>query len=410
MPDSAPQAAPQAAPDQQQDLLQQRLLRQIQQQIRAADGALSFDQFMELALYAPGLGYYVAGLPKLGPAGDFVTAPEISPLFGQCLAEQCREVLAVLGGGDLLEFGAGSGALAAAILSFLERHQALPGQYFIVEPSPDLQARQRERLQAQVPESWQRVRWLSAWPSDFSGVVLANEVLDAMPVQRFCIDPQGAPLEVFVSEDGTGESLVEQTGPVRSTGLREAVLALQAQGLVLTPGYCSEINLRLPPWVQALAAAMERGLVLIIDYGYPRSEYYHPQRHTGTLIGHYRHQAEANIFAHLGQQDISAHVDFSALADAALAAGFSLAGYTTQANFLIGCGFDQLMMEALADSQNTQQSLSISAGARQLLLPNAMGERFQVMGLSRGLDDHPWRGFGVRDLRARLGVPGASDA
>jgi SAM-dependent MidA family methyltransferase len=381
----------------------QRLLALIQQEIAAADGALSFDRFMELALYAPGLGYYVAGLPKLGAEGDFVTAPEISPLFAGCLAVQACEVLSALGGGDVLEFGAGSGVLAADLLAALARQNALPGEYLILEPSPDLQARQRELISARVPRQAERVRWLSALPRQFQGVVIANEVLDAMPVHRFCIDSQGVPAEVFVTVDESDGQLVETTAPPRSIGLQDAVLRLQARGLALEPGYCSEVNLRLGPWMRALAGAMERGLVLIIDYGYPRREYYHPQRGGGTLISHHRHRTSLDPFERLGLQDISAHVDFSAVAAAARAAGFGLAGYSTQANFLIGCGLDRLMMEALAASADPHQQMQLSTGARQLVLPAAMGERFQAIGLTRELDQ-PWRGFAVRDLRERLGV------
>ncbi|WPL18613.1 hypothetical protein Thiowin_03693 [Thiorhodovibrio winogradskyi] len=379
----------------------QSLLALIRQRIDAAEGALSFDSFMELALYAPGLGYYVAGLPKLGPTGDFVTAPEISPLFAGCLAAQCSDVFTALGGGDLLEFGAGSGVLAADLLAELARQQRLPGQYLILEPSPDLQARQRATLAARVPGQAHRVRWLTALPSHFQGVVIANEVLDAMPVHRFCIDSQGAPEEVFVSFDEQDQALTEVTGPARSLGLQQAVLLLQSRGLALEPGYCSEINLRLAPWMRALARAMDRALVLLIDYGYPRKEYYHRQRGAGTLISHHQHRANTDPFQRLGLQDISAHVDFSAVADAGRAAGFDLAGYTNQANFLIGCGLDQRMMEALAAAADPALQMRISAGARQLVLPAAMGERFQVLGLARGFN-HPCRGFAVRDLRGRL--------
>jgi SAM-dependent MidA family methyltransferase len=379
----------------------QRLLQRIQQQAEAAGGALSFDVFMELALYAPGLGYYVAGRPKLGASGDFITAPELSPLFARCLAAQCAEVLERLGGGDLLEFGAGRGILAAELLSELERLEQLPQRYLILEPSPDLQAIQRERLQQHRPELSRRVRWLSAWPQRFQGVALANEVLDAMPVHAFCVDDAGAPQEVFITPSAEPPGLSEWVGAPRSPGLAPAVRALQAQGLALTPGYRSEINLRLPGWMQALGQALERGLALLIDYGYPRTEYYHPQRTTGTLMAHSQHQAHNAIFDRLGLQDLSAQVDFSAVAEAGVAAGFTLAGYSTQAHFLIGCGLDQQLAGLLEATADPHQQLQLSAGARQLVLPAAMGERFQVIALARNLPGD-WRGFGVRDLRERL--------
>lgn len=380
----------------------QRLLALIRQEIASAGDALSFDRFMELALYAPGLGYYVTGLPKFGPQGDFVTAPEISPLFARCLAAQTHDVLTALGGGDVLEFGAGSGALAVELLAELARRDALPGEYLILEPSPDLQARQRGLIAERIPQAAERVRWLTALPSGFRGLVIANEVLDAMPVHRFCIDDQGVPAEVLVTLAEDAGELVEITAPPRSIGLQDAVLRLQARGLALEPGYCSEVNLRLGPWMRALAGAMARGLVLIIDYGYPRREYYHPQRRAGTLISHHRHRASGEIFARLGLHDISAHVDFSAVAAAGRAMGFGLAGYSTQASFLIGCGLDRLMMEAMAATTDPHRQMQLSAGARQLVLPAAMGERFQVIGLTRDFDQ-PCRGFSVRDLRERLG-------
>ncbi|AFL75896.1 class I SAM-dependent methyltransferase [Thiocystis violascens] len=369
-----------------------RLLALIRAAIADADGLLPFDRFMDLALYAPGLGYYVAGAPKFGPGGDFVTAPELSPLFGQCVAAQCAEVLERLGGGDLFEFGAGSGALAVKVLRELDRLGALPHQYWILELSPDLQTRQRERIQAEVPHLAARCGWLTALPHNLRGVVLANEVLDAMPVQRFRVREDGGVDEVFVT-DRAGQ-LVETTAPVRSPGLAEAVAAIQSEGFAQTAGYASEINPHLAPWLSALSDAVQSGLVLLIDYGYPRSGYYQADRTMGTLLCHHRHQTHDDPYRHLGRQDITAHVDFTAVAEAGLAAGFELAGFTTQAHFLLGCGIDGLMTDS-------PDALARALGAKQLLLPTAMGERFKVLGLNKGMSDL-WRGFSVRDLRDRL--------
>lgn len=369
------------------------LAERIRAEAAAAGGALAFDRFMELALYAPGLGYYMAGARKLGAAGDFVTAPELSPLFARCLARQCREALAALGGGDVLEFGAGSGALAAELLAQLERDGALPGRYLILELSPDLQRRQAERIAAQVPHLVGRVTWLATLPSGLRGVVLANEVLDAMPVHRFAIRADGTPGEILVRPAGAGfEELVEAP---RSPGLAAAVQALQAEGLARAPGYRGELNLRLAPWLAALAAALEHALVLLIDYGYPRRELYSAERTMGTLLCHYRHGIETDPYRRVGLQDITAHVDFTAVAEGANAAGVALAGYATQAHFLIGCGLEALIAEASEDP------LDLAAGAKQLVLPSAMGERFQVMGLTKGLAGD-WCGFALRDLRVRL--------
>ena len=375
-----------------------RLSERIRHEIALAGGRIGFDRFMELALYAPGLGYYVAGAAKLGAGGDFVTAPEISPLFGRCIAAQCAQVLELLHGGDLLEFGAGSGALAVDLLEALANLDALPRRYLILEPSPDLQARQRERLAARVPRLLERCEWITDLPSPgFRGVVLANEVLDAMPVHRFRVGAAGAVEELFVGErDGR---FIDLHGPVRSPGLAAAVSDIQAAGLARAAGYKSEINLRAAPWLEALSQRVHAGLVLLIDYGYPRNGYYQDDRGMGTLMCHFRHWAHDDPYRHLGLQDITAHVDFTAAAEAGIAAGFELAGFSTQAHFLIGCGIDRLLAEAPADMDRM-------LGAKQLLLPSAMGERFKVLGLARGMDgsenEAPFMGFSIRDLRDRL--------
>ncbi|NEX18274.1 MAG: SAM-dependent methyltransferase [Halochromatium sp.] len=404
---------------QHQQALKQALIDLIRTEISAAGGQLAFDRFMDLALYAPGLGYYVAGAAKLGPEGDFVTAPEISPLFARCLAVACREVLSQIkqqhsgsngsnndpagkgavpsSGADLLELGAGTGALAAELLASLAAQGPLPERYLILEPSPDLAARQRQTLARRVPELLARCHWLDRLPDRFDGIVIANEVLDAMPVNRFQIGGAGQVQEVCVATDGQGFSdcLSESASPA----LQQAVLALQADGLATQPGYCSEINLRLAPWTQALGRMLGTGLLLVIDYGYPRTELYLAERNQGTLMCHSRHQAQGDPYRDIGLQDLTAHIDFSALAEAGIAAGLTVAGYTTQANFLIGCGIDALIAEAAADPM---AMLELTAGAKQLLLPSLMGERFQVMGLSRGLNDLLLSGFSVRDLSARL--------
>jgi SAM-dependent MidA family methyltransferase len=375
-----------------------RLSAHIRDAITAYGGRLPFDRFMELALYAPGLGYYVAGAAKLGAAGDFVTAPEVSPLFGRCLAQPCARVLAALGGGDVLEFGAGSGALAAELLGALAARGLTPRRYLILEPSPELAERQRVTLRNRVPELFDRVHWLDRLPAGLRGVVIANEVLDALPVHRFCIGAGGTVEEVFVEvrNDGFG---MATAAPV-STGLADAVHRLQAVGLATAPGYCSEINLRAGPWVRALADSLDAGLALLIDYGYPRAEYYLPERSDGTLMCHHRHQAHSNPFVNVGLQDITAHVDFSAVAEAAAAAGLTLAGYTTQARFLVDCGIDRHMAEAAAGEPAAM--LDLAAGAKQLLLPALMGERFQVLGLARDLPEQGIVGFRQPDLRHRL--------
>lgn len=373
-----------------------RLGRLVRGEILAAGGRIPFDRYMELALYAPGLGYYVAGSRKFGPEGDFVTAPEVSPLFGQCLAAQCEQVLAELGGGDILEFGAGSGRLAADLLGELERRGALPSRYLILELSPELRRRQQDLLARELPGLQGRVHWLQTIPDGLRGLILANEVLDAMPVQRFRIAADG-PQEEFVTWGEEGPE--SRFGPPLSPGLSTAIEGLATEGVELAPGYHSEINLRLGPWLQAVAAGLAAGAALLIDYGYPRREFFHPQRAMGTLMCHYRHRAHADPYCLPGLQDITAHVDFTAVAEAGTAAGLTLAGYTTQAHFLFGCGLDGLM--ARSDPTRVAAHLDQVQGVRRLILPNEMGESFKVLALSRGLDQ-PLIGFGFQDLRGRL--------
>lgn len=384
-------------PDEEAIRHSERLTELIRQQMAAQGGWLPFDRFMELTLYAPGLGYYAAGAQKLGEGGDFVTAPEISPLFSRCLAAQCAEVLDLLGGGKILEFGAGSGIMAANILLELEHLGRLPGAYLILELSPELRARQQVTLAARVPHLVSRLVWLDTLPQGLEGLILANEVLDAMPVSRFRVRGPGVIEECCLTWGG--ECWQEGFRRPANPNLTAGVQALQARGLAREAGYLSEMNLRLAPWLTTLGAILRRGVALLIDYGYPQAEYYRPERNTGTLMCHYRHLAHGDPYWWVGLQDITAHVDFTAAAEAALAAGFKLAGYTTQANFLLGCGLDGLL--AAPDPAETETHLQVVQGVKRLLLPQYMGERFQVLGLQRGVAA-PLRGFALRDLRDRL--------
>jgi SAM-dependent MidA family methyltransferase len=378
----------------------QRLISVIRQAINEAGGAIPFSEFMTKTLYAPGLGYYSAGVRKLGADGDFITAPEISPLFSQCVARQCQQVLAAFDERVILEFGAGSGIMAADIFKELERLDCLPTQYFILEVSADLQKRQRETLQAQVPQLLDRVQWLEGLPSQpLRGVILANEVLDAMPVQRFRLDEREVS-EFYVglanSNNNPSETpFVWQVLPTRDELLRATVDALRP-GLPI--GYVSEMNLALPTWIQSVADSLAAGMVLLIDYGFPSREYYHPQRDQGTLMCHYRHHAHGNPLILIGLQDMTAHVNFTTLAEAAVAAGLHVSGYSNQANFLMACGLPELLSGL--DPNDTQRYLLKTQAAKTLILPSEMGELFKVMALTRHLD-RPLLGF-VRDERGRL--------
>jgi SAM-dependent MidA family methyltransferase len=376
----------------------ERLIALMADEIAAAGGRISFARYMELALFAPGLGYYSAGAQKFGEQGDFVTAPEISPLFSRTLARQVAEVLSTFGGtGEVLEVGGGSGVMAADMLAELEALEALPAQYSILELSADLQSRQRETLSAKVPHLLDRVCWLSELPApDFRGVVVANELLDALPVH------------CFVKADGSDNTLQERSvsfvdGRFQWTSDAPDELPVPAhlRELVanLPPGYASEINLAAMGWVQSIAERLEAGVVLLIDYGHAAAEYYHPRRNGGTLMCHYRHRAHDDPFVYPGLQDITAHVDFTAVAEAAVAAGLEVRGYNTQGFFLMGNGITELA--ASFETLDQRQQILQAQQMRTLTLPTEMGERFKVIALARN-HDAPLSGFSLQDLRHQL--------
>lgn len=375
------------------------LVERVRAAIRKAGGWIDFAQFMQLALYTPGLGYYSAGARKFGAAGDFITAPEVAPVFSRCLAVQCAEVLQHLGEGDkrILELGAGSGVMAAELLAELERQDELPAEYLILDLSADLRERQRATLAHAVPHLLGRVRWLDALPDEpFDGLVIANEVLDALTVQRFAIR-QGQVNALGVSDDFGQLVLAEVRGGER---LVAAVRQIERDaGVTLPDGYESEVCLGLSQWLAAIGACLERGVMLFIDYGLPRREYYSLERTRGTLLCHCRHRFHEDALIRVGLQDITAWVDFTAVAEAAESAGFEVAGYTTQAHFLIGTGLGEFV--ANVEGLDLVQRLNLSRQAMVLTLPGEMGERFKVIALSRNYDA-PLRGFATRDLRHTL--------
>jgi SAM-dependent MidA family methyltransferase len=374
----------------------ERLVQRIRDAIEAAGGWISFERFMEMALYEPGLGYYRAGATKLGSEGDFVTAPEISPLFSRCLANQCVQVLDTFAGGHILELGAGSGVMAADVLSELDRQQKTPERYLILEVSADLRERQRALLQRRLPHLVDRIEWLDRLPEDFRGVLLANEVLDALPIQRFRIRGlQVNQLGVTWELGRLDWSEVHADAALEAT-VREIEFNL---GEPFADGYTSEINLRLQQWIAGIAASMQQGAAFLIDYGLPRRQYYAPNRSAGTMLCHFRHRFHDDPLINVGVQDIGAWVDFTAVAEAAVAAGMSVAGYTTQAHFLIGTGIEQFL--APTNDEELASRLQMARQAMLLTLPGEMGERFKVIGLAKGVD-LPLRGFSVRDLAASL--------
>ncbi len=377
----------------------QELTRRIHSEIDANGGWLPFARYMELALYTPGLGYYSGGSAKFGAGGDFVTAPQISPLFGRVLARQFAEVLKQTGGG-ILELGAGNGLLAAQVLGEFDA-LGLDVPYSILEVSGDLRARQQESLRPFAGG----VRWLDNIPEHFFGVIFGNEVLDALPVhlvhwtesgpleRGVRWEPATAPSPLAPLPEGEGK-FVWQDRPIADPALLD-----QARALDLPGGYVSEINLAAPALVKSLAESLQCGLLLFIDYGFGRSEYYHAQRHMGTLRAHYRHHALDDPFYLPGLCDLTAHVDFTAVADAGLEAGLDVCGYGTQANFLLAGGITTLLGETPADS--AANYLPLASGVQKLLSPAEMGELFKIIGLTKANAPCP-SAFSLGDQRHRL--------
>jgi SAM-dependent MidA family methyltransferase len=362
----------------------ERLRAIIQEQIFASGGAIPFSRFMELCLYAPGLGYYSAGATKFGAAGDFVTAPELGPLFAACIADAVAPVLRQLGpDAQWLEIGGGSGAFAEVALKRLLALDALPARYAILEPSADLRERQRERLQQHLtPLVFELVEWLDGpIAARWNGVVFANEVIDALPTPRFCLRG-GEVMEEHVALDGEGRFLrvVRPADALLTAAVRHVERQLDAP---FPDGYRSELLPQLPYWIQAVVGGLRSGALLFVDYGHDRREYYQPQRRDGTLRAFHRHHVSNDVYALPGLQDLTASVDFTALAEACSGAGFDFSGYCSQASFLIGNGLEQRLAEAEAKARDEAARYRLRQETKRLTLPGEMGERFQVMGFAR---------------------------
>ena len=383
------------------------LLQQILSAIAANQGSISFADYMERALYTPELGYYSSDAQKFGPQGDFVTAPEISSLFSQCIAKQYEQIANHVAEASILEIGAGSGQMACDIILALAKNNHLPTQYFILEKSKNLQERQKQKLATLCPEHQNRVQWIDTLPkSGFKGLIVANEVLDAMPVHRFQIQNHQAYELRVVENQG---QLTEKAFPWDHPFLEPLIARAKSQHW--PSPYSSEINLNVQAWMQDLSACLRQGVILLIDYGFPASEYYHPDRSMGTLMCHHRHSAHTDPFVDPGLHDITAHVDFSAIAEAAQTTGLELLGYTHQAAFLLGCGIHADASAsagantptagidtALADSK---KQIMQHHALQQLLSPAEMGELFKVIALGRGMDT-PLMGFDWLDLQHKL--------
>lgn len=392
----------------------ERLAGLIRNEIAANEGAIPFSRFMELALYAPGLGYYSAGARKFGEAGDFVTAPELGPIFAACIAESVAPVLQQLGANApalpsvFFELGGGSGAFAEVALKRLLELDALPDRYLILEPSADLRQRQRERLQQNLsPMLFELVEWPDGpLPGEWNGVLFANEVIDALPTPRFAIrDGEVYEEYVVVEGDGPSASSTARTGFARTLRPADAFLGNAVRHVErrlerrFEEGYRSEVLPQLPYWIQAVSGGMRRGAMLFVDYGHPRAEFYEPERSDGTLRAYYRHRSHAEPLLWPGLQDLTASVDFTALAEAGVAAGFDFAGYCSQASFLLGNGMAGVLerIERMRDPTEQQRRRN---EVKKLTLPSEMGERFQVMGFEKDVE------FGVAfmagDLSFRL--------
>lgn len=392
--------------------LQNLIAAKIQQQ-----GPITFAEYMELVLYCPELGYYSGEMQKFGARGDFVTAPEISPLFAACLARQCEEVLAHLNGGDILEIGAGTGQMAVDILLALKANKATtnnPGHallnhYFILEKSPYLKKIQQAKIQQICPEFLPKMHWLEekdlespdAFPfSEFKGVILANEVLDAMPVHYFQMKDN---ILYELRVDTHEEKLFLKNCAVSLNTMPELLQNIVAQIKPYEAYYTFEVNLHLKKWIENLSRFLHSGIMLFIDYGFPRQEYYHHDRHMGTLMCHYQHLAHHDPCLYPGLQDLTCHVDFTALAEAASDANMEVLGYTDQANFLIAAGLLEFAQKYYEDeiNDNTKNRIQMNHAIHLLTNPAEMGELFKVMALGKNFDRPLW-GFTLNDKRHRL--------
>ena len=384
-------------PDPAQISHSKRLLTLIKQEIFESAGQISFERYMEMALYAPGLGYYSVGTEKLGEAGDFITAPMLGQQFAHCLAKQVAEIKQNFHGHfDVMEFGAGTGQLALDFLNRSNQLFDLPDRYIIIETSPDLKNRQQQLFKSAGAEFLDVVHWYDVLPEEkITGVIIANEVLDAMPVIRFQISEDAVAQEMGVKLQG--ENLVHTLldNPL-SLGIQEKLSQYS-----LPSGYQGEYGQQGQAWIRSIAESLASGVVLLVDYGFPGAEYYHPDRQQGSLMCHYQHIAHGDAFYYPGLQDITAHVDFSAIAEVANSVGMSTIGYCGQGSFLLSLGLLDDLIESQKTQTNTKQSMMLSQEIKKLTLPHEMGELFKVMALGKNYKQ-PLSGFEMQNHSGRL--------
>lgn len=368
------------------------LEQHIRAEIQRVGGSIPFSRFMQLALYAPQWGYYSGGAHKIGRDGDFITAPTLTPLFGQTLARQLLQLLPQTAG-HVYEFGAGTGHLAAVLLNSLTGSLK---HYYIIELSPDLAERQRQHLAAHAPALLERVTWLTQLPETFDGILIGNEVLDAMPVERIRRHPDGRFSRLAVGCDASGFTETEQ--PLQDPEwLHAAATYYPAPS---DEDYTSELHPAQHAFIRTLAAKLQRGAMIWIDYGFDAAQYYHPERSGGTLIGHHRHHSIHDPFYRVGLTDLTAHVNFSDIAEAGCNAGLDLIGYTTQARFLFNLGLLKLLSEHTGDTQS-RAYIEAAHAVQQLTAQHEMGELFKVIAFGRDIEVD-WQGFVSGDLCHKL--------
>ena len=377
----------------------QPLVNQICAEIDKHDGKLDFTKFMEMALYTPNLGYYASNKAIFGEQGDFVTAPELSPLFSRCLAKQAEEVLSQLDEeADILEFGAGAGTMACDILMELDTLNCLPRKYFISELSSTLRKRQQTRIATYAPHLLDRVSWLDELPESFTGVMLGNEILDAIPTHRVRFNKNSEHEQLFVGYENNQLTWVG-CKPENDILISEMDKTFEKFGQNMPDRYETEININSMQWIQKISRTLKQGLALFIDYGFTESEFFRPERSDGTLMCHYKHFAHSDPLTHIGLQDITSHVNFTAIAEVAFDNDMTISGFTNQTYFLVGCGLEGLLSEI--DINDTKQFIRETQPVKVLILPDEMGELFKVIGLTKNFDQD-LMGFRAKNLLERL--------